>query len=67
MDQGSPTQDLPVNSLGYRYAGAVIFLIVMQWVAALGRIGVRTLIVRKFGWDDIFTIITLVGLNALCP
>lgn len=44
---------------GYRYAGAVIFLIVLSWIASIGRIVVRTLYIKKFGWDDVFLIITL--------
>lgn len=49
------------NAAGYRYAGAVIFFIILQWLAAIGRVIVRVFYVKKFGWDDVALIVTLVS------
>lgn len=48
------------ESSGYRYAGAFIFLIALQWLAAMGRVVVRVFYVKKFGWDDVALLVTLV-------
>ena len=45
------------------YFGAIIFFLILQWVTALGRCGIRLFIVRKFGIDDIALLVTLVCLK----
>lgn len=48
--------------MGYNYSPqvcALIFLIIFQWLAALGRLYVRAFLVKRTGWDDAAMVMTL--------
>ena len=48
------------------FVGALFFLLVVQTVTALGRLYVRTAVVKKFGSDDVAVIMTWVCYSSPC-